>query len=164
MRLRGQGALLPALIAACAGVLILGASGGITALGDTLVLDAGITPEESPVVATLVELRLSHPLLALLVGGLVGPAAWMARRSRPDALTHRLVNMLAVLYGLQLLLGALNVALKAPVAIQLGHLLISDLIWIVLVILAATALARTAEAPVDSNTTVTALPAGRGAL
>lgn len=164
IRLSGQGTLLPALIAACVGVLLLGASGGITALGDTLVLDAGITPEESPVVATLVELRLSHPLIALLVGGLVALAAWMARRSRPDALTRRLVNGMAALYGLQLLLGAINVALKAPVVIQLGHLLISDLIWIVLVILAATALAHTAEAPADSNLTVNAAPAGRGAL
>lgn len=161
MRLRGQGGLTAALTAACVGMLILGASGGITALGDTLTLGAGISPEESPVVAALVELRVSHPLIALTVGVLVGLAGWMARRARPDARTYTLVNMLAALYGLQLLAGAVNVALRAPVAIQLIHLLISDLIWIVLVILAATV---TARAPAPSAPSTAALPAGRGAL
>ncbi len=161
MRLRGQGGLTAAFAAACAGMLILAASGGITALGDTLTLGAGISPEESPVVAALVRLRVSHPLIALMVGALVGLAAWMARRVRPDARAARLVNMLAALYGLQLLAGAVNVALRAPVAMQLIHLLISDLIWIVLVILAATV---TAQAPAPAEPSVTALPAGRGAL
>ncbi|MCC6165850.1 MAG: COX15/CtaA family protein [Caldilineaceae bacterium] len=161
MRLRGQGALTPALLAAAAGVLILGASGGITALGDTLTLGAGISPEESPLVATLVELRVSHPLIALLVGGLLALAAWTARRTRPGSQTTRLTNLLGALYALQLLAGAVNVALKAPVVIQLTHLLISDLIWITLVILAASALARPVESAAASDPAIRALPAGR---
>lgn len=161
MRLRGQGALTPTLVIAAVGVLILGASGGITALGDTLTLGAGISPDDSPLVATLVELRVSHPLLALGVGVLLALAAWTARRARPgDILTYRLTTLLGALYGLQLLAGTVNVALKAPVAIQLTHLLISDLIWITLVVLAAAALARPAEAPA-ADVAVTALPAGR---
>ena len=161
MRLRGQGALTPALLAAAAGVLILGASGGITALGDTLTLGAGISPEESPLVATLVELRVSHPLIALLVGGLLALAAWTARRTRPGGQTTRLTHLLGALYALQLLAGTVNVALKAPVAIQLTHLLISDLIWITLVIWAASALARPVETAAASDPAIRALPAGR---
>ena len=61
LRLRGQGALPWVFGLALLAMLILGASGGITALGDTLVLNAGITPEESPVVAQLVSLRILSP-------------------------------------------------------------------------------------------------------
>ena len=46
------------------------------------------------------------------------------------------------LYVAQLLGGAVNVALKAPVPIQLVHLLLSSLIWIVFVLLSNSALAN----------------------
>jgi heme A synthase len=55
--------------------------------------------------------------------------------------------MLGAVFVLQLVLGALNVALKAPVPLQLLHLLISDVIWIALVLLAANALAVDVAAP-----------------
>jgi heme A synthase len=122
-------------------MLVLGASGGITALGDTLLLTAGITPEESPLVAALVDLRIYHPLLAFVVGGLVALAAWTARSLRPSPQVNRLMWILIVTYGLQLVIGAINVVLKAPVALQLIHLLVSDVIWISLVLLAVNALA-----------------------
>ena len=44
-------------------------------------------------------------------------------------------------YVAQLLVGALNVALKAPVPIQLVHLLLSNLVWITLVLMGSEALA-----------------------
>jgi heme A synthase len=46
-----------------------------------------------------------------------------------------------VLIVLQWLAGALNVALLAPLWLQLGHLLLADAVWITLVLLAASALA-----------------------
>jgi heme A synthase len=148
IRLRGQPlGLIVSLTAALVGMLILGASGGITALGDTLVFQAGLTPETSPVVATLVELRIFHPLIAFAVGGLILVAALIVRSRRPSPLVTRLTNGLLVFYVLQLILGAINVVLKAPVAMQLTHLLVSDIIWILLVLLAAQALAVEAEAP-----------------
>jgi heme A synthase len=148
LRLRHQpGLLTGALSAALSGMLILGASGGITALGDTLLLTAGITPQESPLVATLVDLRIYHPLLAFIVGGLILLAVFVARTLRPSAAIKRLCWMLGAVFVLQLVLGALNVALKAPVPLQLLHLLISDVIWIALVLLAANALAVDVAAP-----------------
>ena len=141
MRLRGQGVLLWSLVAAVVGMFVLGASGGITALGDTLVLGAGISPEESPVVATLVELRIFHPIIAFAVGGLVFLAALLARSRRVDATTQRLALMVMSLYVTQLVLGALNVALKAPVWLQMVHLLFTTSIWILLILLAASTLA-----------------------
>jgi heme A synthase len=142
IRLRGQpGLVLISLMVALLGMLILGASGAITALGDTLVLKAGLTPETSPVVATLVELRILHPLIAFGVGGLILFAVITVRSQRPSPLVTRLSTWLLATYVIQLLLGALNVVLKAPVAMQLTHLLVSDIIWILLVLLAAQALA-----------------------
>ena len=141
MRLRRQGVLLWSLVVAVVGMFVLGASGGITALGDTLVLGAGISPEESPVVATLVELRIFHPIIAFAVGGLVFLAALLARSRRADMTTQRLALVVMSLYVTQLVLGALNVALKAPVWLQMVHLLFTTSIWISLILLAASTLA-----------------------
>ena len=134
------------LIAAFAGMFILGASGGITALGDTLTLTAGIDPATSPVLTQLIALRIYHPLLAFAVGGLIWLATWAIRRySVVTARTSQLAQSVLILYGIQLALGALNVQLKAPVWLQLVHLLFSDGIWILLVMLAASALAAPSE-------------------
>jgi heme A synthase len=163
LRLRQQpGMLLGALAAALVGMLILGASGGITALGDTLFLHAGITPEESPLVATLVDLRIYHPLLAFGVGGLILLATWATRGLRPSPAITRLSWVLLGVFALQLVIGALNVALKAPVAMQLIHLFTSDVIWIALVLLAANALAvEAAPAVMDNARSQPASLAGR---
>jgi heme a synthase len=160
LQLRGQpGLLLGTLGAALLGMLILGASGGVTALGDTLLLTAGITPEESPLVATLVDMRIYHPLLAFVVGGLLLAAALTARRLRPSPALDRWSLWLGGLFMIQLLLGALNVALKAPVFMQLAHLFVSDMIWITLLLLTANALAVTAPVPPidDSQSTPVSL-------
>jgi len=145
VRLRGQGAILWVVVAALVGTLVLGVSGAITALGDTLVFTAGISPQDSPIVAGLVDLRIYHPVIAFAVGGLLALAAFTARATRPSPTVQRLTVGLGALYVTQLIAGAINVALKAPVAIQLVHLLISDSIWIVLVLLAAAALAVRSE-------------------
>lgn len=118
-------------------LLFLGASGAITALGDTLILRAGITPDQSPLLARFVELRVYHPLIAVTVGLLV---LWTARaalawQDTPEV--RRLVYPLVGVYVLQLLLGAVNVYLRAPVAVQLLHLLLSDIIWILFVLTVA---------------------------
>ena len=141
LRLRQQGAVGWTLLAAVLGMLVLGVSGAITALGDTLVLTGGISPTENALVATLVELRIFHPLIAIAVGALVGLAAWAAMKQRPGPATQRLGRAIIALYVGQLLVGSLNVALKAPVWLQLVHLGITTTIWILLVMLAAAALA-----------------------
>lgn len=141
LRLRNQGAVGWTLLGAVVGMLVLGVSGAITALGDTLVLTGGISPAENALVATLVDLRIFHPLIAFVVGALVGLAAWIAMKQRPGQTSQRMGRAIIALYVVQLLVGSLNVALKAPVWLQLVHLAITTTIWILLVILAAAALA-----------------------
>jgi heme A synthase len=86
-----------------------------------------------------------HPLLALVVGGLVLYAASYVNRVRPGLWSGRLSGALVALVLIQLLVGAFNVALLAPVWLQLVHLLLADFLWVALVLLTANALS--AEAP-----------------
>jgi heme a synthase len=127
--------------ASLVGMLILGASGAVTALGDTLLMTAGISPEESPLLQTLLELRIYHPLIAFVVGGLIWLAVYLAQRNIEDRTLHIMGYSLLGIYAFQLALGGLNVFLRAPVWLQLVHLLVSNVIWILLVLVAAQRLA-----------------------
>ncbi|HEV2764869.1 MAG TPA: COX15/CtaA family protein [Pyrinomonadaceae bacterium] len=147
-RLRGHGGLGLSVGAALAGMLVLGVSGALAALGDTLfpsaTLAEGLRQDFSPTAHFLVRLRLLHPTLAVAVGLLLLFTAALACRTRPHRQTHRLAFALLVLFAVQLGAGLLNVWLLAPVWLQLLHLLLADLNWIALVLLAASALARPA--------------------
>ena len=138
-RFRRSGPLGIALGITIASTLVLGVSGAVTALGDTLTLGGGIDPASDPIVAALVGLRIYHPLLALIVGIGVVIVAIMGRRSeRPMA---RLLGLgVLSVYLVNLSIGLINVWLRAPVEIQILHLLVTDAIWIGLVLFAAAAL------------------------
>lgn len=141
LRLRGQGLIGWSLLLATVGMLVLSMSGAITALGDTLVITGGISPAEHALVATLVELRILHPIIAFVVGALVIGTAWIVIQRRTDGGAQRVGRLIIALYVAQLLIGSLNVALRAPVWLQLVHLAFTCAIWILLVVLAAQALA-----------------------
>lgn len=149
-----------ALLFAFLGTMILGASGAVTALGDTLILTAGMSPADSPLLATLVELRILHPAIGVLVGALI----WLAFQAAKQAYSHVGMNRtgyaLMAVYAAQILLGGANVLLKAPVWIQMVHLLLADLIWILLVILAAQRLAMSAQGASKSAVLKTAVQIG----
>jgi heme A synthase len=120
------------------GMLVLGASGGVTALGDTLFpagsLAEGLAQDLSPTAHILVRLRVFHPLIAVLVGGYTLVVAMLTGLSRA-APTRRVALVLVGLVIGQVVLGGLNVVLLAPVWMQLVHLLMADLVWITLVLL-----------------------------
>lgn len=150
--LRGTPARLRlALFAAFAGTLVLGASGAVTALGDTLITTAGISPADSPLLATLVELRILHPLIGVLVGVLIWLAFLVSRQGFSSPGLNRTGYALLGLYLGQILLGGVNVILRAPVWMQLVHLLVADLIWILLVIMAAQRLAVSTQKAVQER-------------
>ncbi|MDW8321777.1 MAG: COX15/CtaA family protein [Armatimonadota bacterium] len=150
-RLRGQGRLLQTLAVGLAFMLLVGMTGAVIALGDTLTLGLGISPEQSPLVRTLVLLRPIHPVIAVLAGVYLSAMGIWILNHHPQPLVAQFVMALLMLYVVQLIAGAVNVVLKAPVWMQLLHLLLSDVIWIVLVLLAAVSLAAR-EAPVYTAT------------
>ena len=128
------------VLASLVAVLILGAGGAVTALGDTLVLGGGLDPETDPVVATLIGARVFHPAMAFVVLAVLGATVGLTRAPRPRSIG---LGVLAVFVA-QMALGALNVWLLAPVWMQILHLLVTDLIWIGLVVFASEALAAPA--------------------
>ncbi|MCB0116905.1 MAG: COX15/CtaA family protein [Caldilineaceae bacterium] len=159
--LRGASARLRwALLAAFLGTIILGASGAVTALGDTLVLTAGMSPADSPLLATLVELRILHPLIGVLVGGLIWLAFAAAQQGFNSPGMTRTGYALLGIYLAQIILGGANVMLKAPVWMQMVHLLVADLIWIALVLMAAQRLAVSATEPIQDRISRTVAQVG----
>jgi heme A synthase len=140
-RLRGQGRVLSVLISELLVILVVGVTGAVIALGDTLFLGLGVQPEQSPLVRTLIAIRPIHPIVAVMAGVYLSAAGIWVLNQRPHPVVGRLVMTLMLLYVVQLLAGAVNVVLKAPVWMQLLHLLLSDMLWVVLVLFSAAALA-----------------------
>ncbi len=150
VRLRQQGLVGALLGVALVGALLLGVTGAIAALGDTLfpvksVAD-GLQRDFSPTAHFLERLRIIHPMLAVALGLYLVVAGVLVSAARRSTATTRFAWLLAGLFVAQLLVGLLNVRLLAPIWLQLVHLLLADLVWIVLVLLAATALAAPATA------------------
>jgi len=133
----------PLALAALA-LLAASASGAVAALGDTLYparsLLGALADDLSPTAHFLVRLRVAHPLLAVVAAVATVLAALPLYRGTKEAV-RRLAGWVIALALLQLATGAVNVLLLAPVWLQLVHLLLADLLWIALVLLAARALA-----------------------
>ncbi len=150
-RLRGSG--VPGLFLAVATVamLLLGASGGITALGDTLFpagsLADGVAQDFSPTAHFLVRLRVLHPLLAVCTAGWLIVTSAITYGMRRSPAVRRAAAATVGLVVAQLFAGVVNLLLLAPVPLQLVHLLLADLVWMALVLLGAAALGAAAESP-----------------
>lgn len=140
IRFEGQGRLLGLSAAGLGGLLLLGMSGATTALGDTLFPATSLREGLSPGSHVLLQLRLLHPVIAILAGVVVLTAAWMANSLRPSASQRQWATGLSALYGVQLLAGLVNVYLLAPVWLQIVHLLLADGLWLGAVLAFASAL------------------------
>jgi heme a synthase len=121
-RLRDQRALV--LIGV--GMLLIAATGAVTALADTLFpkeFDArtAMTAGEH----FLTRLRVAHPVVAVVAGA---AAAWFAAR-RLDGPGSDPAKIVVGAVVIQIALGAANVALLTPLALSLIHLLVADILW-----------------------------------
>jgi len=127
----------PAAWLALASTVIVGATGSVAALADTLFpstsLQAALLQDFASNSPLLIRMRWVHPATALI--GLAC-AVWLALQLR-----SRLGGWVLVLIATQLCLGAADVLLLAPTWMQLLHLLGADLYWIALVAACATVLA-----------------------
>jgi heme A synthase len=133
--------------AALACALAVGVSGAVAALGSTLFTEsaqADITSNLSAPARLMFSLRQYklHPLLALLVGGYVVHFAVSLARTRTDAWVRRWASAVVASVFAQVCVGLFNAAMLAPVWMQIIHLLFADLLWLALVLLSASSLAR----------------------
>ncbi len=145
---QGRARAAGALAAAFAGVLLAGVTGAIAALGDTLFptqsLAEGIRQELSGG-HVLLRLRVLHPFAAIVAGALLLAAARSALAARPDARVRRAAIAIAGLVAVEIVAGVSNVLLLAPIWLQIVHLLLADLLWLGLVLLASATLAPGGE-------------------
>jgi heme A synthase len=133
-KLRGRAVWMAAV--SLGAMMLLSITGVIAALGDTLfpapTLAAGLAQDFSSTSSLLLRLRGLHPLIAAAVG------TWLTLYAVGRLRTAKWAGLrVVVLVWLQLFAGLVNFLLKAPVWMQIGHLLIADLLWISLVLLCA---------------------------
>ncbi len=150
IRLKDQGILLPALGVAFLGVMLIGVTGAVTALGDTLFPGATMADDFSPTAHLTIRLRVWHPIFAVGIGFyliFLSLLLGLMRDSRP---IKRFALVFTILLVIQLFAGLVNLLLRAPVWMQIVHLLLADSVWVALVLLAANALGVPQGAEVET--------------
>ena len=116
--------------------LLVGVSGSLAALGDTLFpaenLRAAFAQDFSSSSSWLLRLRWLHPAMSLLAGAFI---LWLLLKGarRNQGLAAGVTGLLL----LQYFLGIADVLLRAPVWMQVVHLFGADLLWVALITLTA---------------------------
>lgn len=132
-----------------AATMLVGISGAVAALGDTLYpaesLLHGLQQDLSPTSHVLIKLRTFHPFLAILGSLLLLHLVGKVRALKRPQPARRWATAVNVLVIVQLAAGALNMVLLVPVWMQLTHLALADALWVSLVLLLASALQVTAQ-------------------
>jgi heme A synthase len=111
------------------GLILIGSSGAIAALGDTLYpvssVQEGLQADINPTAHFLVRLRTAHPVIAILVSVLLVTLTRMAD-SYSSPRTNTAALGLQLILVIQLLAGVVNWLLLAPIWLQIVHLLLAD--------------------------------------
>jgi cytochrome c oxidase assembly protein subunit 15 len=129
---------LPLAVTGLVATLMVGVSGTLAALSDTLFpahsFRGALAQDLSSGTNWLIRLRIVHPVSAVIAGVFIG---WLVLRSISRPVDRALAVGVLSLLTLQFALGVADVALLAPLWLQITHLLGADLLWIALVLLAA---------------------------
>ena len=129
---------LPLTLTGLASILLVGMTGTLAALSDTLFpassFASALALDFSSTANWLERLRLLHPVSAAVAGLFI---CWLLLRGIRRPADRRLTIGVLVLLALQCALGVADVVLLAPLWLQITHLLGADLLWIALVVLAA---------------------------
>jgi heme A synthase len=125
------------------GVAVVGMSGAITALSDTLFPSTSLaqtfSEQATPGVHFLVRLRVYHPIIAILVGVYTLYLAKWMHDNLPGQFAKSTSLLLGVLVLVQWTAGLTNIILLVPVWMQVIHLFLADSVWVTYILLAATA-------------------------
>jgi cytochrome c oxidase assembly protein subunit 15 len=163
LRVHDRRGIAGLLLGCVVALVIVGMSGAVTALGDTLfpVVDSSapladrLGADQAAGAHFLQRMRALHPVLAIGVGVLVlFTAERLVGRAAPGTGVHRFGRIVSLAVVLQVGAGAVNVMLSAPGWMQIVHLVLGTLLWIAVVLLTASALSG--SAPFGSPTASTA--------
>jgi heme A synthase len=144
------------LIAIAAGLLatmLIGITGAVAALGDTLFpansLRESFAQDFTSGAPALLHFRIMHPILAVTASAYV---LWVIfRMALGQTRRPRIAIALAALFCAEIALGIINVLLLAPVWLQILHLGVADLLWIVLMIVSAELLLEPANGSITQH-------------
>jgi cytochrome c oxidase assembly protein subunit 15 len=138
-------------IASVVVVLIVGVTGSLAALGDTLFpatsLGSALAQDFSATSGWLVRWRWTHPTVAFVASVFL---IWLLVRAAQRTAhwdNRGLSALVLMLLAAQYVLGVLDVVMLAPVWLQVAHLLGADVLWAALVVLTA----RVTLQPVETN-------------
>jgi cytochrome c oxidase assembly protein subunit 15 len=122
-------------------VLIVGVTGSLAALGDTLFpatsLGMALAQDLSSTSGWLVRWRWMHPTFAFVASILLIWLLVRAAQHKGDQDNRSLSALVLLLLAAQYLLGILDVVMLAPLWLQVSHLLGADVLWAALVVLTA---------------------------
>jgi heme A synthase len=140
-----------------AAILFVGVTGSMAALTTMLFpansLSEGLAKDFSESSHYLLRLRISHPILSILTAVyLVFISGWLRSWSGIEAGVKRWGNILSLLLMVQLAFGAATLLTLSPIVMQLGHLLLADLIWVSFILLSASFLTVDPIEPEKSGT------------
>jgi protoheme IX farnesyltransferase len=141
-----------ALAAGAAGMLVLGVTGAISSMGDQIFpassLAQGLAADLDPASHFLVRLRGIHPFVAVSVGMYLLMAATLVAQWVRDPLVRRRAGWVMGVFVLQVAIGLVSLLTLAPLPMQSLHLVVSDALWILFVLLcSATARAELVRVP-----------------
>ena len=141
--LRGSVRLVAPFSAAVAviAVMIVGVTGSLAALGDTLIpassLGLALAQDFSETSGWLVRWRWMHPTVAFLASIVLILLLVRTARRRTGWDNRGLSALVLLLLAAVYVLGLLDVVLLAPLWVQVAHLLAADTLWAALVVLTA---------------------------
>lgn len=143
--LRSNPGVKKAVIFGGIALVVIFASGAVTALADTLFPGEPLGSDFGSGARLLTRLRIIHPFLAILAASI----GWWAsgRFGMPRSKAGR---ALPLLVGLMLVTGGVNVLLGVPVWMQIVHLTLADSLWIAYVLCSAQALQERQPATIRS--------------
>ncbi|MCO5187577.1 MAG: COX15/CtaA family protein [Anaerolineae bacterium] len=143
------------------GLMVLSVFGAIASLASTLfpsdTFVEGVQKDFAENVHYLIRLRIWHPVFATIVGLYLVYLYGNVNDTAPSTQGRRLSRWVMGLFWLQYMLGGLNAFLLAPIGLQLTHLLITHVMWVLAVLWTAAALAAPVHL-IESNEAIELAP------
>ncbi|HQU93233.1 MAG TPA: hypothetical protein PLK77_13090, partial [Pyrinomonadaceae bacterium] len=82
--------------------------------------------------------RLSHPILSVLTGVyLIFLAGWLKAKRPGEGNVVWWSNAVSIIVIGQVIFGGVTLLTLGPIVMQLGHLLLADMVWIAFILLVA---------------------------
>jgi heme A synthase len=126
------------------GLIFIGIFGAIASLASTLfpsdTFIEGVQNDFAENVHYLIRLRIWHPVLATVMGLYFVIIFGSINAAHPSSTLRGLTGAVMVLFWMQFILGGMNAFLLAPIWLQMTHLLVTHLLWIMAVLMTAAAM------------------------